>query len=157
MANGTNGEDPTDPGGIPRRPPGSMSYQDPSTTRPRPPTLAEQKAREQAERRRQAAAAQEAEAAEKSRVKRKRILIGAGVTVGVVAVIAVNYGGSGDIGQRVSGGTTTVPKSSTRVSTSSGKTLSGGSSSGSSASDGSSSSVSRGGLGSSSGSSSSGS
>jgi hypothetical protein len=181
-----------------------MSYQDPSSTTPRPPTLAEQKAREQAERRREAAVAHEAEDAEKSRAKRKRILIGAGVTVGVVAVIAIgygmsqsgddavqatcvgedgvvvadsncvtpasnttyhsrggfypifiggggrqyhyNYGGTGGIGQRVSGGTSTVPKSSTRVSTSSGKILSGGSNS-----------VTRGGLGSSSGSSSSGS
>jgi hypothetical protein len=212
MANGTNGEDPTDPGqgsrpsGSPPMgspPMGSLSYQDPSTTVPREPTLAERKAREQAQRRRQAAAAQEAADAETARVKRKRILIGAGVTVGVVAVIAIgygisqsgadtvlatcvgedgvvvddsncvtpvsnstyhsgggfypifiggggrqyhyNYGGTGGIGQRVSGGTTTVPKDSTRVSTPSGKSLSG------------SSSVTRGGLGSSHGSSSSGS
>ncbi len=71
--------------------PGSMSFQDPSSTTPRPPTLAEQKAREQAERRRQAAEAQEAQEAEDKRRKRKRILIGGGVTVGVVAVIAIGY------------------------------------------------------------------
>jgi uncharacterized protein YgiB involved in biofilm formation len=55
-----------------------------------------------------------------------------------------NYGGSGSVGQPVSGGTTTVPRDSTKVTTSSGKTVSG-------------SSVSRGGLGSSSSGSSSGS
>jgi hypothetical protein len=57
------------------------------------------------------------------------------------------YGGSGTIGQRVQGGTTTLPKEGTRVTTSSGKTISSRSSS----------SVSRGGLGVSGGSSSSGS
>lgn len=42
-----------------------------------------------------------------------------------------NYGGSGRIGQLVSGGTTTVPRNSTRVvSSSSGRTLSGDSASG---------------------------
>lgn len=218
MTNGNDGDDPIEPGGVRPPTPGAMSFQDPSSTTPREPTLAEKKAREQAERRRQAVAAQEAEDAEKARVKRKRILIGAGVTVGVVAVIAIgyavsqsggdevqakcvgedgvvvddsncvtpasntayhsgggfypifiggggrqysyNYGGNGSVGQRVSGGTTTVPRDSTRVTTSSGRSLSGGSvsssSGGGSVSDGSSS-VSRGGLGSSSGSSSSGS
>jgi hypothetical protein len=191
----SNGE--PDQGGRHAR--GAMRFQDESTT-PREPTLAEKKAREQAERRREEAERQEAAEAERSRKKRKRILIGAGVTVGVVAVIAIgyaasrpdeevqaqcigddgvvvdesncvtpagatnntyyggggffpifigaggrqyhyNYGGTGSIGQQVSGGTTTVPKDGTRVTTSSGKTISG-----------SSSSVSRGGLGSSSGS-----
>jgi hypothetical protein len=181
-------------------PQGSMRFQD-ETTRPQEPTLAERKAREQAERRRQEAEAQAAADAERSRRRRKRILIGAGVTVGLVAVIAIgygisrpdeevtahcvddsgvvvddancvtpaesgshhygaaaipifigaggrqyhyNYGGSGTLGQPVSGGTTTVPRDSTRVVTSSGKTVSGGT-------------VSRGGLGSSSSGSSSGS
>ena len=187
-------------------PQGSMRFQD-ETTVPREPTLAERKAREQAERREAAAERQAAQDGERSRQKRKRILIGAGATVGIAAVIAVgyaisqpddevaahcvddsgvvvddancvtpastnshyygggfipifigaggaqyhyNYGGSGSVGQPVSGGTTTVPHGSTRVVTSSGKTVSGGSSSGSS-------SVSRGGLGSSSSGSSSGS
>ncbi|MDT7707867.1 MAG: hypothetical protein QOG20_3474 [Pseudonocardiales bacterium] len=217
MADSDQGDGPTDPGGIPRHPQGSMRFQDENTT-PREPTLAEKKAREQVERRRQAAAQQEADEAEHKRRKRKRLLIGGGVTVGVVAVIAIgyavsqagddevqaqcvgedgvivpdsncvtpasnntyhsgggfypifiggggrqyhyNYGGTGGIGQTVTGGTATVPKDSTRVTTSSGKSLSGGrvsSSSGSSVSDGSSSSVSRGGLGSSSSGSSSGS
>ena len=189
-------------------PQGSMRFQD-ETSRPREPTLAERKAREQAERRQREAAEQAEADAERSRTRRKRILIGAGATVGLAAVIAIgyaiaqpdedvsarcvddsgvvvddsncvtpaassgsyhsgggfypifigaggaqyhyNYGGSGSVGQPVSGGTTTVPRDSTRVTTPSGKSVSAGSSSGSK------SSVSRGGLGSSSSGSSSGS
>ncbi len=70
--------------------PGSMRFQDGSTT-PREPTLAERRAREQAQRRQEAAARQAVEDAELGRKKRKRILVGAGVTVGIVAVIAVGY------------------------------------------------------------------
>jgi hypothetical protein len=191
-------------------PQGSMRFQD-ETSRPREPTLAERKAREQAERRQREAAEQAEVDAQRSRTRRKRILIGAGATVGLVAVIAIgyaiaqpdedvsarcvddsgvvvddsncvtpaasssnyhsggglypifigaggaqyhyNYGGSGSLGQPVSGGTTTVPRNSTRVTTPSGKSVSVGSSD----SSGSKSSVSRGGLGSSSSGSSSGS
>lgn len=188
-------------------PGGRMRFQDESTT-PREPTLAERKAREQAERRSSEEAARQRAEAERSRKKRKRILIGGGVAVGLVAVIAVgyaiaqaddevdaqcvdedtgvvvddsncvtpaassrtynsgggfypifiggggrqyhyNYGGAGSIGQRVSGGTTVVPDTSTKVRTSSGKSISGTSAG--------SSSVSRGGLGVSGGGSSSGS
>jgi len=182
-------------------PQGSMRFQD-ETSRPREPTLAERKAREQADRRQREAAEQAEADAERSRTRRKRILIGAGVTVGLVAVIAVgyaiaqpddevsarcvdesgvvvddsncvtpaasssgyhsgggfypifigaggaqyhyNYGGSGSLGQPVSGGTTTVPRDSTKVTTVSGKNVS-------------VSKVTRGGLGSSSSGSSSGS
>ncbi len=69
---------------------GRMRFQDESTT-PREPTLAERKARERALRREQEE--QEARDAEeqRSRTKRKRVLVGAGVTVGVVALIAVGY------------------------------------------------------------------
>jgi hypothetical protein len=186
--------------------PGSMRFQDGSTT-PREPTLAERRAREQAERRREAAERQAAEDEARGKKKRSRILVGAGVTVGVVALIAVgyaaarpeeevqaqcvdeetneivddancvtpvandgyhgggfypifiggggrqyhyNYGGSGTVGQRVSGGTTSVPSGGTRVTTSSGRDISPRASS-------SSSGVSRGGLGVSGGGSSSGS
>jgi hypothetical protein len=206
-----------------------MRFQDENTT-PREPTLAERKAREQAEKRRaEEERLAEAEDARKTKV-RKRVMVGAGVTVGLAAVVGIGYlistgddetarctdedgvvvddancvtpvagtsgnysgghyggygypvfiggggrqyhytyGGSGELGQRVSGGTTVVPKSSTKVKTyTSGRTISGGSKSGSS-SGGSSASrsgsssgsdngtVSRGGLGSSSGSKSSGS
>ena len=182
-------------------PQGSMRFQD-ETSRPREPTLAERKAREQAERRQREAAEQAEADAQRSRTRRKRILIGAGATVGLVAVIAIgyaiaqpdedvsarcvddsgvvvddsncvtpaassgdyhsgggfypifigaggaqyhyNYGGSGSVGQPVSGGTTTVPRDSTKVTTVSGKNVS-------------VSKVTRGGLGSSSSGSSSGS
>ncbi len=70
--------------------PGSMRFQDGSTT-PREPTLAEKRAREQAQRRQDSAAQQAADDEDRSRKKRKRILVGAGVTVGVVALIAVGY------------------------------------------------------------------
>jgi hypothetical protein len=69
---------------------GRMRFQDETTT-PREPTLAERRAREVAERRAAEAERQEAEERERSARKRKRILIGAGVTVGVVALIAVGY------------------------------------------------------------------
>ena len=186
------------------RTPGRMRFQDETTT-PREPTLAERRAREVAARRAEEAERREAEEQERSARKRKRILVGAGVTVGVVALIAVGYavaqpdddvqaqcvdesgvivddsncitpaassgthygggfypifigtggrqyhytyGGTGSIGQRVQGGTTTVPPQGTRVTTSSGRTVAGPSGSGT---------VSRGGLGVSRGSSSSGS
>jgi hypothetical protein len=208
------GHDPADDGERPS--PGRMRFQDENTT-PREPTLAERRAREQAARRAEEAERQQVEDQERSRKKRKRMFVGAGVTVGVVALIAVgysvaqpdeevqaqcvdeqtgvvvqddncmtpasssggyygggggfyplfiglggrqyryNYGGSGTIGQPVSGGTATVPKEGTRVTTPSGRTLSGGSSSRGTSADRGSSSVSRGGLGVSGGSSSSGS
>ncbi|MFD1527992.1 hypothetical protein [Pseudonocardia aurantiaca] len=187
-------------------PTGRMRFQD-ETTKPREPTLAERRAREQAARRAEEEEQRAAAEQERSRKKRKRILVGAGVTVGVVALIAVgyavaqpdeevvaqcvdeqtnvvvedancvtptaassgyyggggfypifigtggrqyhyNYGGRGTIGQPVVGGTATVPREGTRVTTSSGRPVAGQSSS---------SSVSRGGLGVSGGSSSSGS
>lgn len=188
--------------------PGGMRFQDGSTT-PREPTLAERRAREQAQRRQEEAARQSAEGSERAKLRRRRILIGAGVTVGIVAVIAVgyavaqpdeevraqcideetdeivddsncvtpvannggyygggvypifiggggrqyhyNYGGSGTVGQRVSGGTMSVPSDGTRVRSSSGRDIS------PRASSSGSGSVSRGGLGVSGGGSSSGS
>jgi hypothetical protein len=163
--------------GAPRR--GRIREQDESTT-PREPTLAERRARERAARREREAEEQRAADEAAGRTKRKKRLIGAGVTVGVVALIAAgysaaqpeeeiaaqcvdqetgvivddsncaapaqdanytggggfaffpifiggggrqyhyNYGGAGAIGQRVSGGTTTVPPDGTRVRTSAG-------------------------------------
>lgn len=160
---------------------GRMRFQDESTT-PREPTLAERRARELAARREQEAEQQRTADAERSRRTRKRVLVGAGVTVGVVALIAVgyavaqpdeevkaqcvddesgvvvddsncvtpastdgtysgggvfypiflglggrqyryNYGGTGGLGQPVQGGTSTVPKEGTRVTTTSGKSV----------------------------------
>ncbi|NMH90152.1 hypothetical protein HF519_00770 [Pseudonocardia bannensis] len=71
-----------------------MRFQD-ETTAPREPTLAERRARQQAARREREEAAAKYSAQEKSK-KRKRILIGTGVTVGVVALIAVGYSAAND-------------------------------------------------------------
>lgn len=157
--------------------PGGMRFQDGSTS-PREPSLAERRAREQALRRREAAERQAEEDAAHAQRSRRRVLVGAGVTVGVVALIAVgysaarpqetvtahcvdeqtqqvvddsncvtpaatggggfypiflglggrqyhyNYGGSGAIGQRVNGGTTSVPSGGARVTTPSGRDVS---------------------------------
>lgn len=195
----SSGDEPQD-GPRPRR--GRMERQDAGTT-PREPTLAEKRARLQAERRRRDEEREAALKQEASNKKRKRILIGTGVTVGVVALIAVgyavtnddettearcvdannvvvddsncvtpaanngyaagggffpifigggggqyhyNYGGSGNIGQVATGGTTVPPRTGS-VATPSGKSISrgglgvsgGGSSSGGSSSGGSSS------------------
>ena len=185
---GTPVEPEREPATAAPRPQGRMRHQDENTT-PREPTLAERRARERVARRRREEEEQRAADEAAGRKKRKRILVGAGVTVGVVALIAVgyaavqpddevqancvdengvivddsncatpapngsytgggsfaffpiflgaggrqyhyNYGGTGTVGQTVSGGTTTVPKDGTPVRTSSG-----------------SSTVSRGGLG----------
>ena len=76
-------QQPSNPRGRIRQPDGQ--------TRARPPTLAEQRAREQAQR--DLIAADQARAAEYARKKkiRKRLLIGGGVTVGVVALVAIGY------------------------------------------------------------------
>ncbi|MFC0070821.1 cell envelope integrity protein TolA [Umezawaea endophytica] len=74
----------------PSNPRGRIRQQD-GSTKPRPPSLAEQRAREQAQRDLVAAdQAREAEYARKKKV-RKRLLIGGGVTVGVVALVAIGY------------------------------------------------------------------
>jgi hypothetical protein len=70
--------------------PGRMRFQDGSTT-PREPTLAERRARERAQQREWEAEKQRIADEEAAKRKRKRILVGAGVTVGVVALIAVGY------------------------------------------------------------------
>ncbi|MGH3519272.1 MAG: hypothetical protein ACRDQ7_18015 [Haloechinothrix sp.] len=69
----------------PRR--GSMRFQDAETTTPRQPTLAEQRARARAlEQERQ----RERELGQKSETRRK-VMIGAGVTVGLVGLVAAYY------------------------------------------------------------------
>ncbi|MBM7771166.1 hypothetical protein JOD54_001370 [Actinokineospora baliensis] len=154
---------------------GSISYQD-ERTAAKKPSVAEQRARRDAQRRKREAEQAEWEEAERKRKKRKRILIGSGVTVGVVALVAViyaasqpdevtatctdsngvvvdddycdstyasshggytsggfifiggssyryNYGGSGTVGQKVTGGTYVAPSSGTSVKTKSGSTV----------------------------------
>jgi hypothetical protein len=74
----------------PSNPRGRIRQQD-GSTKPKPPSLAEQRAREQAQRDLIAAdQAREAEYARKKKL-RKRLLIGGGVTVGVVALVAIGY------------------------------------------------------------------
>jgi hypothetical protein len=72
----------------PRR--GQIRFQDPETTTPRPPTLGEQRARRKALEREAEREVESAETERKSRTRR-RILIGSGVTVGVVALVSVWY------------------------------------------------------------------
>ena len=70
---------------------GQIRFQDPETTKPRAPTLGEQRARRKAlEQEAERETAEVAQVERKSRLRR-RILIGSGVTVGVVALVAVWY------------------------------------------------------------------
>jgi hypothetical protein len=89
----SDAEAPADPSGEePRR--GRVRYQDPETTTPREPTLAEQRARREAERRRKAQEEAAAAAEQRKSKVRKRVLIGGGVAVGVVAIVAIAYAAS---------------------------------------------------------------
>jgi hypothetical protein len=73
------------------RPHGTIRYQDPHSTTPREPTLAEQRAREQAERREEQEAAAALATAQRRTQVRRRVMIGGGVTVGVVALVSAFY------------------------------------------------------------------
>lgn len=75
-----------DAGPGPRRPLGSMRFQDASTA-PRPPSLAEQRARIAAEEERAARLAE----AERVATGRRRVMIGGGVTVGIAALVGAWY------------------------------------------------------------------
>jgi hypothetical protein len=66
---------------------GSMRFQDPATSRPRPPTVGEARAREKAERKRQEEEQARVEA-ELKKQQRNRRLIGGAAVVGVVGVVA---------------------------------------------------------------------
>jgi uncharacterized membrane protein YgcG len=76
----------------PRR--GRTRYQDPASARPRPPSLAEQRARQVAERRAHEIELAETADAQRKRKLKRRLLIGSGVTVGVVAIVAIWYAAS---------------------------------------------------------------
>ena len=84
----TQGDDERDADG--RDASGRMRFQD-GSTEPREPTLAERRARELALRREEEQRRRAEDDAEQSRKRRKRVLVGTGVTVGVVALIAVGY------------------------------------------------------------------
>lgn len=71
-----------------------MRFQDPGSTTPREPTLAEQRARRRAiaeEREREAAEQQARQEAERKAETRRKVLIGSGVTVGLVGLVAGWY------------------------------------------------------------------
>ncbi|MBE1466352.1 hypothetical protein [Kibdelosporangium phytohabitans] len=91
MPGGQNSDDQAQPQPTaePRR--GAMRYQDADTTTPREPTLAEKRAMRRAlEEQDEQERAVVAETERKS-LRRRRVMIGAGVTVGVVATVAVWY------------------------------------------------------------------
>jgi hypothetical protein len=69
---------------------GRIRSQDEATT-PREPTLAERRARERAARREREAEEERLADEAAGRKKRKRVLVGGGVAVGIVALIAVGY------------------------------------------------------------------
>lgn len=154
---------------------GQVRHQQAGVTKPRQASVAEQRARAAALKAQQERFAAESAAFEKKRQTRKRLLIAGGVTVGVVALVAIwyaaaspknvtaqctdannvivdddycdesyyrshggyssggfiyiggssyryNYGGTGSVGQKVSGGSYVVPKGAS-VSTKSGTTV----------------------------------
>ena len=68
-------------------PGGSVRFQDPATTRPRPPTVGETRAREKAERKRKELEKARVEA-ELKRYQRNQRLKGGAAVVGVVGVVA---------------------------------------------------------------------
>ncbi len=85
-----DGDDKAEPGSEPPggpTPHGTMRFQDRASTTPRQPTLAEQRARMEAEHEETEARAVVAARAN----RRRRVMIGGGVTVGVVAVIGAWY------------------------------------------------------------------
>ncbi|MCP2244689.1 hypothetical protein [Lentzea aerocolonigenes] len=154
---------------------GKVRQQQAGVTKPRQPSVAEQRARAAALKAQQERFAAESAAFEKRRKTRKRLLIGGGVTLGVVALVAIwyaaaspknvtaqctdqnnvivdddycsdsyyrshggyssggfiyigsssyryNYGGTGAIGQKVTGGSYTIPKGA-NVATKSGTSI----------------------------------
>lgn len=75
----------------PRRLRGSMQRQEAGVTQPRPPTVAEARARDKARKRAEEAERAAAEAAETKRRKRKRLLIGGVAVAGIAAVVGTGY------------------------------------------------------------------
>ncbi len=72
-------------------PQGSIRFQEPGVTQPRPPTVAEARARDKARKRAEEAEQAAAAAYEAKRKRRKRTLIGGAAVVGVAAVVGAGY------------------------------------------------------------------
>ncbi len=73
---------------------GTIRSQEPGVTRPRPPTIAEARARDKARKAREVAeqfAAEQAANAERKRVQNRKTLMGAVAVVGVVGAVALGY------------------------------------------------------------------
>ncbi len=80
---------PGPPAGEPR--PGRMERQEAGTTQPRPPTVAEARARDKARRQAEQAQRAAAEAEEAKRRTRKRVMMGGVAVVGVAALVGGGY------------------------------------------------------------------
>ncbi|BDU07723.1 hypothetical protein [Nocardia cyriacigeorgica] len=71
--------------------PGSIHRQEPGVTQPRPPTVAEARARDKARRKAEAEAQAAAAREEAARRTRKRVMIGGAAVVGVAALVGGGY------------------------------------------------------------------
>lgn len=81
---------PEPPAGEQSRP-GRMERQEPGTTQPRPPTVAEARARDKARKQAEQAQRAAAEAEEAKRRTRKRVMMGGIAVVGVAALVGGGY------------------------------------------------------------------
>ncbi|WP_196808364.1 hypothetical protein [Mycobacterium sp. URHD0025] len=73
---------------------GSIRWQDPATATPRPPTVAEARQRDKAQKAREAAerfAAVQEQKAQERKARNGKILMGSAAVVGVVGVVALGY------------------------------------------------------------------
>ncbi|MBO0853156.1 MAG: hypothetical protein J2P18_05240 [Nocardia sp.] len=70
---------------------GSVQRQEAGVTQPRPPTVAESRARDKARKRAEEAAQAEAEALESKKRTRRKIFIGAGAVAGIAAIVGAGY------------------------------------------------------------------
>ncbi|WP_245401181.1 hypothetical protein [Nocardia albiluteola] len=75
----------------PDHPRGSISRQEAGVTQPRPPTVAEARARDKARKRAEEAERAAAEALEAKRKRRRKALIGGAAVVGVAAIVGAGY------------------------------------------------------------------
>jgi hypothetical protein len=78
---------------------GSVRYQDAETTTPREPTLAEKRAMRKALEEEEEREKTDLVEVERKALRRRRVMIGAGVTVGVVATVAVWYAAASPQGE----------------------------------------------------------